>query len=86
MKRILSTSVLTLMMCVSMMTFNIQLAGSSVPPATEWAGTYGEASDERGQDIVATSDGGYVIVGWTESVGAGGKRGGLRGISPASRS
>jgi len=56
-----------------MVAFNIQAAVLSELPETEWERTYGGTNDERGQDIVQTSDGGYVIVGWMESVSAGGK-------------
>jgi hypothetical protein len=37
----------------------------------EWNKTYGGAHEEVGRSLVATSDGGYAIAGWTGSFGAG---------------
>ncbi|MBT9556229.1 MAG: hypothetical protein IV100_09380, partial [Myxococcales bacterium] len=39
---------------------------------SEWQRTFGGANNEYGAGLVATSDGGYAIVGWTNSFGAGG--------------
>ncbi len=33
----------------------------------EWQATYGTAVEEIGQDVIQTSDGGYIISGWAES-------------------
>ena len=41
------------------------------PPEEEWDKTFGGASYDRGKSVKQTSDGGYIIVGWTESYGAG---------------
>ncbi len=38
---------------------------------TIWTRTYGGTDDERGHSVAQTADGGYVIAGWTESLGAG---------------
>jgi hypothetical protein len=49
------------------------LAAMSAPAqAQEWAKTYGGASDDRANSIQPTSDGGYIVAGWTISFGAGG--------------
>ncbi|MFW9904406.1 MAG: hypothetical protein ACFFFH_08750, partial [Candidatus Thorarchaeota archaeon] len=38
----------------------------------EWDTTFGGTKDEYGGSLIQTSDGGFVLVGWTESYGAGG--------------
>jgi hypothetical protein len=37
-----------------------------------WAKTYGGASDDWAYSVQQTSDGGYIVAGWTTSFGAGG--------------
>lgn len=37
----------------------------------QWVKTYGGSGDDRAYSIKPTSDGGYVVVGYTESFGAG---------------
>lgn len=39
----------------------------------EWQKTYGGANYERGDDIQSTTDGGYIVIGRTDSSGAGGQ-------------
>lgn len=39
----------------------------------QWAKAYGQAGYEVAKSIRQTSDGGYIIAGWTDSYGAGGK-------------
>ncbi|MCK4575773.1 hypothetical protein KAU34_05160, partial [candidate division WOR-3 bacterium] len=38
---------------------------------TMWTKTYGGAGDEEGLSVIETSDGGYLIAGYTDSFGAG---------------
>ncbi|MFH1321538.1 MAG: T9SS type A sorting domain-containing protein [Bacteroidota bacterium] len=40
---------------------------------TVWTKTYGGAEDDQGWSVINTADGGYVIAGYTESFGEGGK-------------
>lgn len=37
----------------------------------EWSKTFGGSRDEEARSILGTSDGGYIIAGWTESFGSG---------------
>ncbi|MDY6933453.1 MAG: carboxypeptidase-like regulatory domain-containing protein [Spirochaetota bacterium] len=39
----------------------------------EWQNTYGGSSDDAAESIQQTSDGGYIVAGYTESFGAGGQ-------------
>jgi len=43
--------------------------------AEEWSRTYGGASEDWGKVLVQTSDGGYAIAGWTQSIGGGATNG-----------
>jgi hypothetical protein len=40
---------------------------------TLWTKTYGATDDEEGHSVILTTDGGYIIAGFTDSFGAGGK-------------
>lgn len=39
----------------------------------EWTKAFGGSNNDEGQSIQQTTDGGYIIAGWTESYGMGGK-------------
>jgi archaellin len=43
----------------------------SVEASSMWSRTYGGTGDELAWSLVATSDGGYAIAGWTDSFGTG---------------
>ena len=47
------------------------LSSSQSIAQTSWARTYGGINDEKASAIQQTSDGGYVVAGYTESYGAG---------------
>jgi hypothetical protein len=38
---------------------------------TLWTRNYGDTGDDRGYSVQQTSDGGYIVAGWTNSFGAG---------------
>ncbi len=42
------------------------------PPDTLWTNVFGGTNDDAASSIQQTSDGGYIVAGWTESFGAGG--------------
>jgi len=42
-------------------------------PELEWSKTFGNLSDDYGESVQQTSDGGYIIAGFTVSYGAGGE-------------
>ncbi len=50
--------------------FPCQMAFAEAPD-TLWTKTYGGTDYEEGSSVRQTSDGGYIIVGWTRSFGAG---------------
>jgi len=52
------------------MVFSLSLFFAGTASAGEWANTYG-GSEEDWASIQQTSDGGYIVAGWTLSFGAG---------------
>jgi hypothetical protein len=63
--RFLSGVFLSILLCFSIVV-------SVNAEAEMWGQTYGGAGDDVGRSLVVTSDGGYVIAGYTSSFGAGG--------------
>lgn len=44
---------------------------SSFPPGSSWSNAYGGVSDDHGNSVAQTSDGGYILGGYTSSFGSG---------------
>lgn len=51
---------------------DIYLIRTNAVGDTLWTKTYGGAADDYGNSVQLTSDGGFIISGWTNSFGAGG--------------
>ncbi|MFZ8835331.1 MAG: T9SS type A sorting domain-containing protein [Candidatus Caldipriscus sp.] len=51
--------------------WDILLIKTDASGNVQWAKTYGGASDDRAYSVQQTSDGGYIVSGWTYSFGAG---------------
>ena len=52
---------------------SIFLISGSYAYAQQWAVTYGGSNYDRANSIRQTSDGGYIVAGWTGSFGSGGE-------------
>ena len=52
--------------------FDVYLLKISASGVVEWDNTFGGTATEEGFSLAQTSDGGYIIAGRTESIGAGG--------------
>jgi hypothetical protein len=61
-----------LLICMSILAFNLQRAESSGSSATEFSKTYGGTKRDEAYSVIQTSDGGYALAGFTSSYGAGG--------------
>jgi hypothetical protein len=51
--------------------YDVYLVRTNASGDTLWTRTYGGSDDERGNFVQQTSDGGYIIAGYTNSFGAG---------------
>ncbi len=51
---------------------SVRTVSASFVPMTKWVKTYGGDSDDRARAVRQTGDGGYIVMGYTESFGAGG--------------
>jgi hypothetical protein len=66
MKRVCVISLVTTLL-VSL----ISMSCGTTPPATAWTKTFGGSDNDVASSVEQTSDGGYIVAGWTGSYGAG---------------
>jgi hypothetical protein len=52
--------------------FDVYLIKTDAQGDTLWTRTYGGTGYDEGQSVQRTTDGGYIVAGWAESLGAGG--------------
>ncbi|MCP4630855.1 MAG: hypothetical protein GY850_46205, partial [bacterium] len=69
MRKMIQKSLSIIILCITIVTFRTAPSHAQ----SEWEKTYGGAENDAGYHIEKTHDGNYVIVGYTESFGAGGK-------------
>jgi predicted secreted protein len=67
-----STIYVTYMLCCASM-FLIMSGLNAQPPTVLWSHTYGGGASEKAFAAEVTTDGGFVLIGYTTSYGAGGK-------------
>jgi len=53
--------------------YDVTLIKTDASGTVQWQQTYTGIQDEKGYDLIQTSDGGYALLGYTESYGAGAK-------------
>jgi hypothetical protein len=58
--------------CIVLVVSFIAMVTYAQAPDTLWTRTYGGAGNDVGNSILQTSDGGYIVAGYTESFGVGG--------------
>jgi hypothetical protein len=63
----------TVKKCIVLVISFVAMATYAQAPDTLWTRTYGGAENDGASSILQTSDGGYIIAGYTESFGAGEK-------------
>jgi len=66
-----ATMLIVFLLSVSSVAFNVVSAEPDGTPVTEWDKTYGGTGDDVPIWMICTDDGGYAIVGYTDSFGAG---------------
>ncbi|MEF3167805.1 MAG: hypothetical protein K6360_00495 [Deltaproteobacteria bacterium] len=63
--------VLSVVLLAAIAVLFVTTAITSQAHAQQWAKTYGGTSHDVANSIQQTSDGGYIVAGWTSSFGAG---------------
>ncbi|MCJ7807241.1 MAG: hypothetical protein MUP73_00725, partial [Dehalococcoidia bacterium] len=69
--KILLAIFLVFALCLSSITTLSVFPAFAQAPDMEWDKTFGGASSDVGNSVQQTTDGGYIIAGWTASYGAG---------------